>query len=318
VGTVAGYVKKTSSQSSYIVKGSTVTAVIRSSEYQVTDNGVVAVWSGCVTVSYRGASYEVCGGQMFDPAAASVVANTLPRPAGTSSVVQQSANVSLSLPVLSLRPTPTPGNYIQTVVITRDVFIDGKRVLEAGEVLTKTALDQKVSQIGTDRFYSEVVKTDVKVDFLVSRDVAIDINGISTTVLKKDQVLTKLELDQAIAKFGSDNITGNVEKDVTVLTAGQILTKLELSQAIAKFGDKNVVTDPLIAPVPVPVGGLLVVVNVPGYQKGDLIDQATFNKLFEKDPKIEVRVDKVDPAFVVGPEGIVPKKPEIVTSPIKP
>jgi hypothetical protein len=255
---------------------------------------------------------------MFDPAAASVVANTLPRPAGTSSVVQQSANVSLSLPVLSLRPTPTPGNYIQTVVITRDVFIDGKRVLEAGEVLTKTALDQKVSQIGTDRFYSEAVKTDVKVDFLVSRDVAIDINGISTTVLKKDQVLTKLELDQAIAKFGSDNITGNVEKDVTVLTAGQILTKLELSQAIAKFGDKNVVTDPLIAPVPVPVGGLLVVVNVPGYQKGDLIDQATFNKLFEKDPKIEVRVDKVDPAFVVGPEGIVPKKPEIVTSPIKP
>ena len=104
-----------------------------------------------------------------------------------------------------------------------------------------------------------------------------------------------------------------------MLTAGQILTKLELSQAIAKFGDKNVVTDPLIAPVPVPVGGLLVVVNVPGYQKGDLIDQATFNELFTKDPlRTDVKVDKVDPAFVVGPEGIVPKKPEIVTSPIKP
>ena len=106
VGTVAGYVKKTSSQSSYIVKGSTVTAVIRSSEYQVTDNGTVAVWSGCVTVSYRGASYEVCGGQMFDPAAASVVANTLPLPVGMPSAVQQSANVKVAVPVIPTRPQP--------------------------------------------------------------------------------------------------------------------------------------------------------------------------------------------------------------------
>ena len=105
-GTVAGYVKKTSSQSSYIVKGSTVTAVIRSSEYQVTDNGIVAVWSGCVTVSYRGASYEVCGGQMFDPAAASVVANTLPLPVGMPSAVQQSANVKVAVPVIPTRPQP--------------------------------------------------------------------------------------------------------------------------------------------------------------------------------------------------------------------
>lgn len=103
---MAGYVKKTSSQSSYIVKGSTVTAVIRSSEYQVTDNGIVAVWSGCVTVSYRGASYEVCGGQMFDPAAASVVANTLPLPVGMPSAVQQSANVKVSVPVIPTRPQP--------------------------------------------------------------------------------------------------------------------------------------------------------------------------------------------------------------------
>jgi hypothetical protein len=105
VGTVAGYVKKTSSQSSYIVKGPTVSAVIRTSEYQITDNGTVAVWSGCVTVSYRGASYEVCGGQMFDPAAASVVANTLPLPAGMPSAIQQSANVKVA-PVVPTRPEP--------------------------------------------------------------------------------------------------------------------------------------------------------------------------------------------------------------------
>jgi len=104
---VAGYVKKTSSQSSYIVKGSTVTAVIRTSEYQVTDNGTVAVWSGCVTVSYRGASYEVCGGQMFDPSAASVVANTLPMPAGMPSSIQQSANINVKAPaVVPTRPQP--------------------------------------------------------------------------------------------------------------------------------------------------------------------------------------------------------------------
>jgi len=105
IGTVAGFVKKTSSQSSYIVKGPTVTAVVRTSEYQITDNGTVAVWSGCVTVTYRGASYEVCGGQMFDPAAASVVANTLPLPVGMPSALQQSANAKVT-PVVPTRPEP--------------------------------------------------------------------------------------------------------------------------------------------------------------------------------------------------------------------
>ena len=105
VGTVAGFVKKTSSQSSYIVKGPTVTAVVRTSEYQITDNGTVAVWSGCVTVSYRGASYEVCGGQMFDPAAASVVANTMPLPAGMPSSLKQSSTVTVT-PVVPTRPQP--------------------------------------------------------------------------------------------------------------------------------------------------------------------------------------------------------------------
>jgi hypothetical protein len=105
VGTVAGYVKKSSSQSSYIVKGPSVTAVIRTSEYQITDNGTVAVWSGCVTVSYRGVSYEVCGGQMFDPAAASVVANTMVLPAGMPSAIQQSANVKVPA-IVPTRPEP--------------------------------------------------------------------------------------------------------------------------------------------------------------------------------------------------------------------
>jgi len=106
VGTVAGYVKKTSSQSSYIVKGPTVSAVIRTSEYQITDNGTVAVWSGCVTVSYRGVSYEVCGGQMFYPAAASVVANTVVMPVGMPSAIQQSANVKVPTPPVPTRPNP--------------------------------------------------------------------------------------------------------------------------------------------------------------------------------------------------------------------
>jgi len=106
VGTVAGYVKKTSSQSSYIVKGPTVSAVIRTSEYQITDKNTVAVWSGCVTVSYRGVSYEVCGGQMFDPAAASVVANTVVLPVGMpSGTLQQSANVKLPA-IVPTRPNP--------------------------------------------------------------------------------------------------------------------------------------------------------------------------------------------------------------------
>ncbi len=268
VGSVAGYVKKTSSQSSYIVKGSTVTAVIRSSEYQVTDNGVVAVWSGCVTVSYRGASYEVCGGQMFDPAAASVVANTMVLPAGMPSAIQQSANVKVSVPVLPTRPTPTPGNYLQTVVVNKDVVIDGKVVLAAGQIVTQSQLDSVRAQHGSE-------KIDVVV---VSKDILVD---------------------------------GKV-----VLAAGQTLTKPELDKAVAAYPGKVVTNPGLVA---VPVGGLLVVVEVPGYQKGDVIDQATFNELFTKNPlRTDVKVDKVEPAFVVGPEGIVPKKPELVTSPIKP
>ena len=232
VGSVAGYVKKTSSQSSYIVKGSTVTAVIRSSEYQVTDNGVVAVWSGCVTVSYRGASYEVCGGQMFDPAAASVVANTMILPAGMPSAIQQSANVKVSVPVLPTRPTPTPGNYLQTVVVSKDVVIGGKVVLEAGKVLSKP------------------------------------------------------DLDKAVAAYGSDNI----------------------------------------GTVPVPVGGLIIVISthkdVPSTEvkQGDIIDQARLNELVTKYGDLAVKAEKVEPVFVVGPAGIVPKKPESVVgvSPTKP
>lgn len=227
VGTVAGYVKKTSSQSSYIVKGPTVTAVIRTSEYQVTDNGTVAVWSGCVTVSYRGVSYDICGGQMFDPAAASVVANTVPIVASMPSNSRQSASVKVTTPSVTTRPEPVPGNFVQTVVVKGDVVVNGQIVLGAGQVLTKT------------------------------------------------------ELDQAVAKFGADKVTV----------------------------------------VPVTLDGLIVISNplqVPGLKKGDIVTPTQLADLIAKYGEKAFEAVKVDPAFQVTPEGIVPKKPEVVASPTKP
>ena len=227
VGTVAGYVKKTSSQSSYIVKGPTVSAVIRTSEYQITDNGTVAVWSGCVTVSYRGVSYEVCGGQMFDPAAASVVANTMPIIAAMPSSSQQSASVKLPAPTVTTRPQLLPGNFAQTVVVKSDVVIDGKVVVSAGTVLTQN------------------------------------------------------DFNKAVATYGSDKVSG----------------------------------------VPVPVGGVIVIndpLQVPDLKKGDIITQAQFDELVKKYGDKAFEAVKVEPALEVGPEGIAPKKPEVVSSPTKP
>lgn len=229
-GTVAGYVKKTSSQSSYIVKGSTVTAVIRTSEYQVTDNGTVAVFSGCVTVSYRGASYDVCGGQMFDPSAASVVANTFVAPAGMPSGMQQSlsAKVSVPAPTVAPRPTPAPANFVQTFVVKNDVLnAEGQVVLKAGTVLPRS------------------------------------------------------DFDQAVSKYGADKVSG----------------------------------------AQVPVGGLIVVqdpLQVPSLKKGDVIDQATFDNLVKQYGDKAFVAVKVDPTFQVTNDGIVPKKPEVVSSPTRP
>ena len=148
-------------------------------------------------------------------------------PAGMPSAIQQSANVKVSVPVLPTRPTPTPGNYLQTVVVSKDVVIGGKVVLEAGKVLTKP------------------------------------------------------DLDKAVAAYGSDNI----------------------------------------GTVPVPVGGLIVVLDplqVPGLKKGDVIDQAQLNILIKTYGDKAFVAQKVEPAFEVGPAGIVPKKPEVVASPTKP
>ena len=224
IGTVAGYVKKTSSQSSYIVKGPTVTAVVRTSEYQITDNGTVAVWSGCVTVSYRGVSYEVCGGQMFDPAAAAVIANTMALPVGMPSAVQQSANVAVTPPTVATRPTPVPTLDFPLFVVDKDVV--GKN----GQI-----------------------------------------------ILLKGEVISQVELQAAI-----------------LLSGGAVSTKA------------------------VPQGGVIVIVDpgqVPGLNKGDVKTPAEIDALIKEFGDKAFQAEKVVPSLVVTPEGLAPKKPEVVASP---
>jgi len=77
-GKVAGYVKKTSGQSSYTVVTPTTTAAIRGTTYLVTADGDVYVWDGCVDVSFQDRRFAVCAGQHFDPRIGKVVPNTLP------------------------------------------------------------------------------------------------------------------------------------------------------------------------------------------------------------------------------------------------
>jgi len=77
-GKVAGYVKKTSSQSSYSVVTPTTTAAIRGTTYMVTAEGDVYVWEGCVDVQFQGNRFAVCAGQHFDPRIGRVVPNPLP------------------------------------------------------------------------------------------------------------------------------------------------------------------------------------------------------------------------------------------------
>ena len=78
-GKIQGNVKKTSSQSSYLVTTPTTTAAIRGTVYSVTAKGEVYVWDGCVDVAYRdpatgrSSSFNVCQGQMFDPSIPGVV-----------------------------------------------------------------------------------------------------------------------------------------------------------------------------------------------------------------------------------------------------
>ncbi len=79
-GKVAGYVKKTSSQSTYTVVTPTTTAAIRGTTYMVSAEGDVYVWDGCVDVQSGGVRYNVCAGQHFDPRIPGVVPNPLPTP----------------------------------------------------------------------------------------------------------------------------------------------------------------------------------------------------------------------------------------------
>jgi hypothetical protein len=77
-GKVAGYVKKTSAQSSYTVVTPTTTAAIRGTTYLVTAEGDVYVWDGCVDVQFQDRRFAVCAGQHFDPRIGRVVPNPLP------------------------------------------------------------------------------------------------------------------------------------------------------------------------------------------------------------------------------------------------
>jgi hypothetical protein len=78
-GKIEANVRKTSSQSSYIVKTPTSTASIRGTTFTIYDNGTVLVWDGCVDVTYRDpqsgreVKYNVCKGQMFDSIKLAVV-----------------------------------------------------------------------------------------------------------------------------------------------------------------------------------------------------------------------------------------------------
>lgn len=78
-GKLEANVRKTSSQSSYIVKTPTSTASIRGTTFTIYDNGTVIVWDGCVDVTYRDpqtgreVKYNVCKGQMFDAIKLAVV-----------------------------------------------------------------------------------------------------------------------------------------------------------------------------------------------------------------------------------------------------
>ncbi|MSU34187.1 MAG: hypothetical protein EXS36_03565 [Pedosphaera sp.] len=84
-GKVAGFVKKTSDQSSYIIETPNATASIRGTKYLISVDGSVYVWEGNVLLSFRTINYNVGAGQAFDPAIPGVVDNPIaqwPAPLG--------------------------------------------------------------------------------------------------------------------------------------------------------------------------------------------------------------------------------------------
>lgn len=110
-GKAAGYVKKTSDQSRYIVETPTTTAAIRGTTYLVTAEGEVHVKEGCVNVTYRNINYSVCAGQGFDPKIPGVVELTPAQLAGipsfpTGLAEQPSRPVG---PVINISPVSSGG-----------------------------------------------------------------------------------------------------------------------------------------------------------------------------------------------------------------
>lgn len=117
-GKIAGYVKKTSSQSTYTISTPTTTAAIRGTTYLVDADGNVWVWDGCVDVVYHDPStggathFNVCAGQAFNAKILSVVVNDLPSPVPPLvrppvTPVGPVINLSPSKPGSSTTTTPT-------------------------------------------------------------------------------------------------------------------------------------------------------------------------------------------------------------------
>ena len=76
-GKVAGFVKKTSDQSTYIVETPNAKVSIRSGKYLVSVDGSVYVWEGSTIVSFKSINYNIGAGQAFDPAVPGVVDNPI-------------------------------------------------------------------------------------------------------------------------------------------------------------------------------------------------------------------------------------------------
>ncbi|MSU32566.1 MAG: hypothetical protein EXS25_07900 [Pedosphaera sp.] len=107
-GKVAGYVKKTSAQSKYLVKTSKGTASFRGSQtYEIDLNGKVSIWEGkAVMTLISGASFEVAAGQTFDPSIGVVVANTQRIPANVRTTIDFTKKTPTET-VNAIIPTPT-------------------------------------------------------------------------------------------------------------------------------------------------------------------------------------------------------------------
>ena len=74
-GSAAGWVQKTSPQSVYTVTTPTSTAAIKGTKWKIYADGRVVVFAGCVGVtSSKGAKFDVCKGQFYDPATETVQA----------------------------------------------------------------------------------------------------------------------------------------------------------------------------------------------------------------------------------------------------